>query len=298
MATKGTKAKKVQATEAQATLEAVKDLDLTTVIGEVGNLQVTVQNSLASLSALLTGKIQQVETIDTAIDLKQDRLQELFGIENEAISIDDLRAQREEELRDWQKKKQERDTQWTEELSDREKFRKREADEYLYTTKQTQKRIKDEFDSEIARQKREEQIRQEMLQREWAVREEAIANREDEVAELQTKVSEFDNRLKTEVSKAEAIVGNTLKRQHEHELALLKKDAETAQKMSHAHVQMQQTTINSLQDQIRELQVQLIAARSDAREVASQALQSASGRQVVEALQRVADNQTQTIKTK
>jgi hypothetical protein len=41
---------------------------------------------------------------------------------------------------------------------------------------------------------------------------------------------------------------------------------------------------------VKDLGTQLVSARADAKEVASQALQSASGRQVADALQRVVDN--------
>jgi hypothetical protein len=298
MATKGVKAKKIQATEAQETLDAVKGLDLNTVIGEVGNLQVNIQNVLANLSSSLTSKIQHMDTVNQAITLKEDRLKELYDIEKEAITIDDLRAQREEEAKEWSKKKQEKDAQWTEELAEREKFRKREHEEYVYATKQNQKRIKDEFDAEVARTKREEHIRQELLQREWNAREEEIAKQEDEITGLRNQVAGFDGRLKSEIGKAEAILGNTLKRQYEHDILIMKKDAENERKMNEAHAAMLQQTIGGLQDQIKDLQVQLTAARADARDVASQALQSASGRQVAEALQRVVDTRDNATKAK
>jgi hypothetical protein len=239
-----------------------------------------------------------MDTVNQAITLKEDRLKELYDIEKEAITIDDLRAQREEEAKEWSKKKQEKDAQWTEELAEREKFRKREHEEYVYATKQNQKRIKDEFDAEVARTKREEHIRQELLQREWNAREEEIAKQEDEITGLRNQVAGFDGRLKSEIGKAEAILGNTLKRQYEHDILIMKKDAENERKMNEAHAAMLQQTIGGLQDQIKDLQVQLTAARADARDVASQALQSASGRQVAEALQRVVDTRDNATKAK
>jgi 3-dehydroquinate dehydratase len=68
--------------------------------------------------------------------------------------------------------------------------------------------------------------------------------------------------------------------------------------MHEAHEDMLQQNIASLQTQIHDLQAQLVAARADAKEVASQALQSASGRQVVEALQRAQEVQSVLNKTK
>ena len=53
----------------------------------------------------------------------------------------------------------------------------------------------------------------------------------------------------------------------------------------------QDKVITGLQEQIDNLQMQLVSARADAKDVASEALKSASGRQVAEALQRVVDTQ-------
>lgn len=284
--TKGTKAKKVVATETQATLDAVKGLDLTTVIGEIGTLQVEVQNTLAGLGASLSSKIQQMKDVDAAIQLKQGRLAELCEIENEAITIDDLRAQRDLEAQEWQRRKQERDTQYADEMAQRDKVRKREADEHVYTTRLNQQRVKDEFDAEIARLKRDEEIRAEALRRDWDLREAELASKEEEVENLTLQVAGFDAKLKAEVARAEGVLSNTLKRQYEHEIDLLKRDALNQQRVSEVQAEMQEQTIEGLREQIVDLGKQLAAARNDAREVATQALQSASGRQVVEALQR------------
>jgi hypothetical protein len=287
--TKGTKAQKVQASEVHQTLEAVKDLDLNTVIGEVGNLTVSVNNTLAGLSAALTSKIQQMETVDSAIGLKQNRLNELFGIEDQAVSIDDLRAQREDETKEWERKLAERNARWVEEDAEREKFRKRETEEYLYSTKQHQRRIREDFESEIANQKREEKIRQELLKREWDIRQETLSIQEQDNQNLRDTVATIDSRIKGEVTKAEAILSNTLKKHYEHEIAMIRKDGEAAARMSAAQANMQQSTINGLVEQIKDLQVQLASARNDMKDIVSDAFGSVSQKQVAEALTKVVD---------
>ncbi len=94
MAAKGQRNKKVEAIEVQATLDAVKNLDTGKVVSEVNNLQVTLQSTLADVSASITNKIQQIATIDEAIKLKQQRLKELYDIEAEAVSAAIARAAR------------------------------------------------------------------------------------------------------------------------------------------------------------------------------------------------------------
>lgn len=289
-ATKGTKNKKVQETEAQTILDSVKDLDLTKTISDIGNLQVSVQATLANLSAALTGKIQQMETVDNAIGLKEQRLEELYNIEKEAISLDELRAQIEETQQDWNRQRNERSRVWSEEEKERLKRWQREAEEHLYATEQAKKRSEDEHAALIERNQRTEQIRQEALTRSWGEREAALKAKEDHVKNLETQVAGFDAKVKADVAKAEAVLTNTLKRHYEHEMALVKKDFDLERKLAESRTASYEQTIVSLNDQIRELQTQLVAARADAKEVTNEALRSASGRQVADALQRVVDN--------
>lgn len=297
MATKGTRNRKIEQVEAKTVLEATKDLDLTTVIGEVSHLQVNVQGTLAGLSAALTTKIQQLDQMDTAISLKEQRLQELYGIENMAITLDEMKAQREEEERLHGEQKAVRAKGWMEEEAERHKKWKRELEEYEYARNLSNKKAKDEFDAEVMTSKRNEQSRQEMLTKSWTEREAAIKTREQEFAEMQKQVSEFDTKLKAEVAKAEAIVGNSLKREYTHQMELMKKDAVSEQVLSNMKIAAQEKAVQGLHEQIKDLQIQLASARTDAKEVATQALQSASGRQVADALQRVVDTREPATKS-
>ena len=297
MATKGTRNRKIEQTEAKAILEATKDLDLTKVIGEVSGLQVNVQNTLAGLSASLTNKIQQLEQMDTSISLKEQRLQELYGIENMAITLDEMKAQREEEEHNHAEQKAARAKGWMEEEAERHKKWKRELEEYEYARNLQQKKFKDDFDAEVLTSKRNEASRQEMLARAWTDRENILKSKEQEFANLAKQVSEFDARLKADVAKAEAIVTNSLKRDYTHQMELMRKDAEAQGVLNNMKIAAQEKAIAGLHDQIKDLQAQLASARTDAKEVATQALQSASGRQVADALQRVVDTREPATKS-
>lgn len=299
MATKGTKNKKIEAAEAQSVLDSVKDMDLNKVVTEISGLQVSVQNSLAGLSATLSHKIQKMQEVDTAITLKEQRLHELFQIEKEAVTLDDLRAQKEEEEMSWEQQRIERDVVWEEEAQGRDKLWKRTEEEHSYAITQNQRRILDEFNAVITQKTRDENARQESLQKTWAERETTLKTREKEFTDLQNQVASFDAKMKAEVNKAEAIIGNSMKKQHEHEVALMRKDMESERNMTNIKVSSLTETIKNLDQQLATLQIQLASARADAKEVASQALQSASGRQVAEALQKVVDsNQNNSVKSK
>jgi hypothetical protein len=298
MATKGIKNKKIEQVETKNILDLAKGMELNKVLSDISGLQITVQNSLATLSAALTNKIQNMETIDTAIDLKESRLKELYGIENMAITLDDMKAQQIEEENKSEITRQERARTWMEEEEDRQKKWKREQEQWEYEQAHIRKKWKDDFDNEVVTAKRNESARQEMLQKNWTQRETDIKSHEQEFANLSKQVTEFDAKLKAEILKAENITSANLKREYEYQTALLKKDTESithAEKIKNAAYEL---TIKGLEEQIRDLRVQLTQARLDAKEVASQALQSASGRQVAEALQKVVERPESTTKVK
>lgn len=298
MATKGIKNKKIEQTEARTVLDSVKEMELTKVINDVSNLQVSVQNSLASLSAAMTSKIQQMEQIDTAILLKESRLQELYGIENMAITLDEMKAQKENEEKEAEIQRQKRDVEWGENEIEREKQWNRQEEEWRYTFAQKTKKTTDDFEAEMVLNKRNESVRQEILQKSWNEREASLKNKEQEVIELQKAVAGFDAKLKAEVTKAEAVAIERVKKDYEHRIELLNKDASAEKYGQTIKVAAFEHTIKGLEEQVKDLRAQLITARTDAKDVASEALRSASGRQVADALQKVVEGKENPAKAK
>ncbi len=295
---KGQKNKKIALGEAKATLAAVKDVAMDRVIGEVGTLQVTVQDALADLSAKLTGKIGQIRLFDEAIELKEKRLKELHGIEGEAVTLDDMRAQKEAEQLQWDEDRAKRDLQRLEEDAQRTRELARTSSEREYENNTRIERENAAFVALVADHMREESVRQEIFDRGLNDRENAMKAREQEFADLQTKVAGFDAKLASEVSKAESVLRSTLKSQYDHEIAMLKKDNAADAAAHLIETKAMQTMVADLKSQIESLQTQLNTARADAKEVASEALKASSGRMAMDAMQGVVNSQSNTGKTK
>lgn len=299
MAARGAKSKKVEAVEVQATLDAVRNLDTAKVVSEVNNLQVSLQATLASVSASITNKIQQIATIDDAIKLKQDRLKELLGIDAEAVTLDDLKAQREAEKLIWEKEQAERDAAEKEVDRQRGIQRTRDEEEWQYEFSMQKEREENAYTVQEEDRRRAEANRYQELEKCWHVREEALKVRETEAVELKKLVDSFDAKLKAEVSKAEAILTNVLKKQHEHDKQLLEKDASSAKAVCEMRVQSLQTALEQQKLQLEDVKSQLMVARQDAKEVATSALSASSDRKVAEALRQVVDSrENQPTKTK
>jgi hypothetical protein len=106
MATTKTKRKQIEQTETTAILDSVKGIKISDFVSQVNNLQITLQKTMADVSSTVTTKVHQVEEIDKAIELKNQRLKELFNIELEAFSLEEMKAQREQERQDWELERQ------------------------------------------------------------------------------------------------------------------------------------------------------------------------------------------------
>lgn len=266
-------------------------LDTSTVVAEIGALQVELQNTLSNVTASVTGKIGEFQQVEAAVTEKQAELQDLYGIEQEAMSLEALRERRAQEQADWDKARQAEQERRDDEQEERDKRWAREEEEHTYMVSRRNKRADEDYAAVVANHRREEAIRQSELQREWAERENFLKEQETEFAELKAQAEGVEDRIKAEVKKAEAIVESRMKKQYEHEVVLLQKDSDAATKLHEAEVRNLNNTISSLSDQIEALQTALDAARRDAREVTVQALESASGRQVSAALSKAMESQ-------
>jgi hypothetical protein len=293
MAVKGNRNRKVETVEAQQVLESVKNLDAGSVVSEVNNLQVSLQEKLAGISASITNKLAQIDTIDTAIRLKEQRLKELYGVEAEAIKWDDIQAQHEAEKADWAVQEHARSLRWSEEQEANNKERQRQEEEWEYEFEQKKQRTEDNWKVAVLETEREEKRRKAELERSWTERDLALRKQEAEVAELRKKVESIDALVGAEKTKAEKIVTNVLTKQFEHEKALLQKDIEAAKTLCAAQLDSKTDTIEDLQQQIMDLKAQLSVARQDAKEVATSALNATSERKVAEALKQVVDGRDQ-----
>lgn len=285
-------------TEVKKVLDSVIDLQPQSVIEEIGVLQSNLQTTLAGLSAQISNKLDQMRHVEEAIQIKETELQELYAIEKEAMTIEEVVALREAKETEWEKENTQRKITWEEDEEERNKRWQREEEEHAYEVTQKAKRFQEEHNNEVTSRHRLEAIRQSDLQKGWKEREEKIAAQEKEFQDLKTQVDGFENRLKAEIAKAEAIAVSRVKKDYEHEVLMAKKDVDAERALNSTKITALDDTINGFQNQILDLQKQLAEARMDAKEVTSAALRSASGRQAMQALQRVVDQGSTSGKSK
>jgi len=143
----------------------------------------------------------------------------------------------------------------------------------------------------MAQVERENREHQEGLTKDWADRETELKKRENELIELRQQVANFPEVVKKEVNAAVAIATNSVKKEYETKMVLSSKDAETAGKLAAQEATALTATISKLNHQVDDLKVQLEQAHRDVKEISAKALDSASGRTTMEALQKVLEKE-------
>jgi hypothetical protein len=296
-ATAGIKNQKAAAIRDTEILQSVTGLNLDSVSTSLASTQVEVQQSLADLSAKLVEQLQVLRNVEQAITLKREELKQLYDIESAAIELDDLEAQIEDRREAWREEQAKKQREFAELQSERNKQWVRAEEEYKYNNAQEHKKAEDTFTGQMAERAKVNKDKQETLDKDWAQREAELKRREKELEDLRTQVGNFPEVVKKEVNAAVAVATNSVKKEYETKIVLAAKDTETAQKLATQEVTSLKQTIEKTHAQLAELKVQLDQAHRDVKEISAKALESASGRSALEALQKVVEKE-QTKSTK
>jgi len=289
--TTGARNKQATAIRETEVLEAVADLNFDSVSGNIASTQVEVQQSLASLSAKLVERLQVLRNVEEAIVLKRDELKQLYDIEAAAIELDDLDAQIQTRREAWDEEQAKKQREFAELQSERNKQWVRSEEEYQYKLSQDHKKAEDTFTSRMAEREKANKDKQEVLEKGWTERETELKKREKELEDLRTQVNNHPEVVKKEVNAAVAVSVNSVKKEYETKIVLAAKDTETFQKLAAQEAASLKATIEKTNAQLAELKSQVEQAHRDVKEISAKALESASGRSAMEALQKVLEKE-------
>ncbi len=277
-------------------LENVKSITLDGVSKKIAAVQVDIQQTLAKLSTELTQNLDTLNTVNAAIVLKQEELKNLHDIEATKISLDTLNQDIETTRQVWTEEqtrkakeddlaRRERQLRWT-----------REEEQYKYERDQAHKKLEDDFNAHIQEATKQNQLQAEALQKNWEKRESDLKGKEQEFTSLRAEVDAFPAKLKSETEKTAAIVGNTMKKDFEMEKKLLEATFNNKIQLAEAQVTSEKMKTVELEKQVASLKAQLDMAQKDIKEISTKALESASGRETINSLQKALENQPRNMK--
>ena len=281
-------AKAIRETEV---LEAVIGLSLDSVSTTLASTQVEVQKSLADLSAKLVERLQLLKNIEEAIQLKQEELKQLYNLEAKEIELDDLKAEIDKQRETWEEERAHKAREFEEERSERVKNWRREEEEYKYQWAQQQRKLEDAFKQKMEDQEKGNRNKQEQLEKTWSEREIDLKKRETEFAELKAKVEAHPEVVKKEVNAAVAVATNSVKKEYETKATLAQKDLEMFQKLAAQETASLKQAMEKATGEVNSLKVQLDQARADVKEISGKALESASGRDAMAAMQKMMEKE-------
>jgi hypothetical protein len=293
----GVKNRQATAIREMDVLQSVAGLNMDGVSGTIASTQVEVQKSLAALSAKLVEQLQVLGNVEEAIKLKREELQQLYNIEAGAVSLDDLDAKIEAQREAWKEEQARKQREFAEQQSERNKQWARTEEEYQYRMNLEHKKGEDSFTYRMAQQEKDNRDKQELLEKNWGQREEELKKREKELEDLRTQVAAIPEQVRKAENAAVAVATNSVKKEYETKIVLATKDAEMASKLAAQEVASLRQALDKATAQLADLKTQLDQAHHDVKEISAKALESASGRSAMEALQKVLEKDPATYKT-
>jgi hypothetical protein len=293
----GVKNRQATAIREMDVLQSVAGLNMDGVSGTIASTQVEVQKSLAALSAKLVEQLQVLGNVEEAIKLKREELQQLYNIEAGAVSLDDLDAKIEAQREAWKEEQARKQREFAEQQSERNKQWARTEEEYQYRMSQEHKQSEDAFAYQMGQREKANRDKQELLEKNWGQREEELKKREKELEDLRTQVAAIPEQVRKAENAAVAVATNSVKKEYETKIVLATKDAEMASKLAAQEVASLRQALEKATAQTADLKTQLDQAHHDVKEISAKALESASGRSAMEALQKVLEKDPATYKT-
>ena len=293
-----TKEQEARHSHARNVLTDVSGLTAESAVKKVTEAGLTINKTLGGINEQVMSLVEELKKLDEAIHLKTEELAALHGKDVAASAIDVLVAEYdrkklelqaelerlEKEISDTRMKSAEELTAAREAA---ELARKRAEEAYTYDIQLQRKKEQDAFAEQLRQQASTERDRKEKLEKDWAVREENLKQREKELEELRKQVADFPVVLKKETDTAAAIAGNRVKGEWELKLTLAQKDAETAQRVASMEIASLKEANTKQAQALQSLQSELADAKRQVQTIAEKALESASGARALAEVQGV-----------
>lgn len=282
-------------------LAATSSISIDKMVTELVSLGPTIQQNLIELSTVLTQKTQELADIKAAVDIAKEELKEVHAIEVSATALENL-------IEDYKRREIDLKTQITDlqntfaasraaaikEDSELKKEldskRMKEDAEFRYNLEQVRLKERTAYENAVQDLTRINSLRQQGLEAGWAERTKELDARTKELEEYKVKVAGFDEETRKAVAKAEAIVSSSIKRDLTHAFELEKRDLTSKISMLEQKELQAAADKLAMAKSITELQARLENANKQIENIATKALESASGNLAMSKMKEVIDS--------
>ena len=305
--------KKIEEKKTKEAVQTAESLTADGVAKEINNLKIDIGKLLSRIADGLDGEVNKFAAIQQAIAAKEREIHELYEIEKAAATLaalieaqnarrtefdaemtrkkDDLKEEIEETRSEWLKEKEEHEAAVKERDSAEKKRQTREKEEFDYAFKREQQLAKDRFEYENAKLDKDIKTKREQADRELKVREQAIAEREEELAELRKRAAAFPKELETSLSKAVKETSDRITSEAKSRDELLKKEFEGERNVLKTRVEALDKTVKEQTEYIAKMSQQLEAAYQKVQDIAVKTVEGASDAKSLANLQQFLGDQ-------
>jgi len=187
-----------------------------------------------------------------------------------------LKAETERGRAEWKEEKGQYERDLDEETKLREQLRAREETEYVYERDRARKLESNEHQESVAAQAKELAGRKEAFEKELAVREAAIASRENRLDELEAEVRSFPAKLEKQIEAARKEASAAVRMELDQKAELARLEHAWEKKMLGQRIEHLEATIATGDQKIEQLRSELEVARKQVNDVATKAIEGAS----------------------
>jgi len=268
-------------------LESTAATTVEVVIHSIADLRLGVNGALDTLSTALVEQAKRLAQLEEAERLRRMQIEELFDVQIGANTLADLVARHEQERAEFEREKVAATTAWqeqrarfaaelVEEKVQQRKVWEREEEEYGYDRKV--KRAREEADYQAKRQAMLASLTEEKarVEGELAAREQAVAVREAELAELRARVEALPKELEAAVAREVARARAEVEERARIEAALRGKDVDGAERLFKLQIANLDKIVKEQNGRIEELQAEVKAANEKAQALALKIVEGAS----------------------
>jgi hypothetical protein len=291
--------KQVQEVKQQKeTLSKVSEITSEEIVKDITGLKSSLSSSLDEMLQSLTGEFRKLEEIRAAIALEKKTLDDLYSLSANTDSLAAMLLVHKEKKESFEKTMKETETAFANEMADKKaqwelekmkqkaaekeyaddlaKRNKREDEEYVYNLKIKRQKEQDEYDTRKSQLEKELVEKKSSFEQEISKREVELKSAESELAELRKNNAEFPSKLDKALKDREAEVTKQLQTKYDFDIKLMAKENE-------ADIRLKDQIIVSLQEKIKEQQVQLKEhadkanrAEANVKDIAVKAIENAS----------------------
>jgi len=279
-------------------LEVAATYTIDSIVKGLADLQLDFGSIINGVNEKLTTESSKLDELKRALEIENQRLQELQQIRIVADALHILTQEHQEKLTSleqnaanqreivekdttekrklWQKEQQEFDAVIAEQTALITKERQQETADYQYELERNRKVETDEYEEFKRKLERELQEATREKEKQWVEREKYLADHQTEFTENQTKAAGFEEELKQAYIKAKEEAIQEVTREAKVKSDLFEKEWTSTKQGYELKVQSLQETITRQTEQITDLSNQLQATMRQAQELAMKAFATKS----------------------